>query len=402
MKTAGANLCVLLERPIVRNSKKALPKKQKFLATNKFILTLVVAVTMSFSAKAQDPTFSQFYLNKTYLNPAYAGYTKDLSAYFQTRYQWTHVPGEFATNTAGFNVGSAHSRMGYGMQFYDNVEGEGRLHTSSAAFQTSINIPGRYDNTFGRKMYGRKYILSVGFQAAVSQKTIDWSKLTFTDQLDPYAGLINQASQLSPSTEVSNIMVDVSTGVRFRTEIDKKGSFISTGAAAFHLNRPTESFLNYEARIDPRYTFHFFTHLQTRKFANDPRYFSVGYVFDKQQVLQTNTVYLARDISKQFTIGVGLRRKLVFNVDKNVDSFIIQSTFNAKGLVIGYSYDLTVSSLQVSNSYGTHEFGIVYIFEGKHLKKRRSGGKSKYRSAEDCFYLNKAAKKSNSRGFVKP
>lgn len=345
---------------------------------------LLLMVFLALGAKAQDPTFSQFYLNKTYLNPAYAGYTKDLSLGFQSRYQWTHIPGVFLTTTASLNVGSPGTRLGYGVQLYNNVEGEGRLMTQSGCLQVSYNLPGRFGRGMGKKMYGKKYILSFGMQGAVSQKSIDWSKFTFTDQLDPYDGLVKQNTSLQLGKETSNIIYDLSAGLRYRAEFDRKGSYVSLGTAIFHLNQPKESFFDFESTLDPRYTVHAFVHFQTKKYQNNPLYLSVGYVFDKQQVLQTNTMYLAKDINKAITLGVAFRRKEVFNVDHNNDSFIMQFTYSKKGLMVGYSYDITVSSLGVYNTYGTHEVGIIYTFDGVGFKKSNKR-KDKH---EDCFYMN--------------
>lgn len=343
-------------------------------------------------AKAQDPIFSQFYLNKTYLNPAYAGWTKDFSFGFQSRLQWTQIPGVFSTNTAFINFGSTKSRLGYGFQFYSNTEGEGRLNTKYGSFLISYNLPGRFGNWLGNRMYGKKYIVSFGMQGAVGQKSIDWSKFTFTDQLDPYQGLISQRTALTQGAETSNIIYDLGAGIRAKAEFGKKESYISLGAAMFHLNEPKESFFGFYTTLQPRYTGHFFIHFQTQKYVNDPRYLSIGYVFDRQQVLQTNTIYISRDIMKNFIIGIGFRRKLVFNVDRNNDSFIMQFTFKRKGLLMGYSYDLTISSLSVSNTYGTHEIGLIYIIAGSGFGKKKNNGKSK-KKAEECFFLYKKGPK---------
>jgi type IX secretion system PorP/SprF family membrane protein len=339
---------------------------------------------LSIRVYGQDPVFSQFYLNKTYLNPAYAGYTQDFSIGFQSRHQWTHIPGVFLTNTAAVNFGSPSTRLGYGFQFYDNTEGEGRLNTRSGCVQLSYNLPGRFGRKFGNKMYGKKYIVSFGMQGSIGQKSIDWSKFTFTDQLDPYEGLVLQNTALVQGQESSNIIYDLSAGIRARSEFGRRGSFVSLGAAMFHLNSPKESFFGFHTTLDPRYTGHFFIHFQTRKYMNNPSFLSIGYVFDRQQVLQTNTVYVAKDLTKNFTVGAAFRRKLVFNVDQNNDSFILQFTFQTNSLILGYSYDLTVSSLSVTSTFGSHEIGLIYTFRDSRLKKRQKPRNDK----EECFFLN--------------
>lgn len=346
-------------------------------------ILIILLWVLSIKMYGQDPVFSQFYLNKSYLNPAYAGYTKDFSVGFQSRYQWTHIPGVFLTNTAYLNFGSPSTRLGFGIQFYDNTEGEGRLNTRSGAFQLSYNLPGRFGNKLGNKMYGKKYIISIGLQGAIGQKSIDWTKFTFGDQLDPYEGLIKQRTALTQGTETSNIIYDISAGIRARSEFGKRRSYISFGIAMFHMNNPKESFFGFYTTLDPRYTGHFFIHFQTKKFVNNPSYLSIGYVFDRQQVLQTNTLYIAKELGKYFTLGVAFRRKLVFNIDHNNDSFIMQFTLRNKSFTIGYSYDLTVSSLGISSTYGSHEIGLIYVFKGSKLKKRNKP----IGEDQECFFL---------------
>src|SRR5690606_26008845 len=77
--------------------------------------------------QAQDPVFSQFNLNKNYLNPAYAGYSGDLSIGVNSRMQWNNIPGKFSTNTFNANIGCGPGRFGLAVTGYDHVEGEGYL-----------------------------------------------------------------------------------------------------------------------------------------------------------------------------------------------------------------------------------------------------------------------------------
>ena len=351
--------------------------------SSKFKWVFIICIC-ALGANAQDPTFSQFYLNKTYLNPAYAGHTKDLGVGFQSRYQWTGVPGMFNTTTAHMNIGNAGTGMGYGLQLYNNVEGEGRLRTQTAAMQASYNTAGRFGRQLGKKLRGRKYILSFGLQGAVSQKSIDYTKFTFTDQLDPYDGIVQNRTALPQGGDVSNIIIDVSAGIRYRFEVDRRGSYVSLGAAMFHMNKPQESFYGYEAYLQPRYTGHMFYHFQTKKFVNNPSYLSIGYVVDKQQVLQTNTIYIAKDLVKYFTLGFAFRRMNIIQFDHNNDSFITQFTFSKDNLTVGYSYDVTVSSLGAFNTYGTHELGIIYVISGTELKRR----KKRTDRHNDCFFMD--------------
>ncbi|GAB5558233.1 MAG: hypothetical protein SchgKO_24460 [Schleiferiaceae bacterium] len=334
-------------------------------------------------AYGQDPVMSQFSLNKSFLNPAYAGYGKDLIVAAQSRFQWTHVPGAFVTNTFSADIGCPRSRLGFGLIAYDRYEGEGFLHSTNISGQVSVNLPGRFKKLFGNKMYGKKYIFSAGLQMGVGQKQIDWSKLTFADQYGIYTGFTGDPSLVQPQNRESNQVFDMSAGIRGQFEFGKRGSYVSFGGAVFHINRPVESFLGSENRLEPRYTLHFFTYFQTKKFSNNPDFLSVGLVFDAQQGLTTNNLLVYKDIYSFGKVGLGFRRQNFVLIDQNVDAIILQGLVEYNQFTFGYSYDFTISEFGPQRSFGTHEIGITYRFKDTYLCKGK-GGKDKL----DCFFLN--------------
>ncbi len=351
----------------------------------RLLLTLGLLAWAVF-AHAQDPVFSQFNLNKNYLNPAYAGYSEDLSLGLNSRFQWANVPGKFSTNTFNLNAGCGQGRVGLALLGYDHTEGEGYLNTRNANFQMSVNFPGKLGHWVGRKMYRNKFITSGGLSIGVGQKTIDWSKLTFSDQFSPYQGFLNQPSVVSGYGTTSNMIFDVSAGIRTQAEINRKGSYVSFGASAFHINRPVETFFDHDSRLAPRYTFHFFTYFQLKKFVNKPNYFSVGMISDNQAYLRSNTIMIAKDIDRYAKINLGFRRQNFILIDRNVDALIIQGLVSFGGFTIGYSYDVTISQLGAHRSYGTHEIGIAYSIRGFGLCRGKGKGRGR-KSHDNCFML---------------
>ncbi|WP_417588741.1 PorP/SprF family type IX secretion system membrane protein [Owenweeksia hongkongensis] len=336
--------------------------------------------------QAQDPVFSQFNLNKNYLNPAYAGYSGDLSIGVNSRMQWNNIPGKFSTNTFNANIGCGAGRFGLALTGYDHVEGEGYLHSQNAAVQMSVNLPGKLGRMFGRKLRRQKYIMSGGISVGVGQKTLDWDKLTFSDQYSAYQGFSGQPSAAHGYSEASNTIFDLSAGLRMQAEINRKGSYVSFGGAIFHLNKPVETFYDSDNRLPPRYTFHFFTYLQTKKFTNKPNFLSVGMISDNQQNLRTNTFMMAKDVQHWGKVSMGFRRQNFLLVDRNVDAVILQGLVSFGGLTLGYSYDITISKLGPHNTFGTHEIGIAYNFSGFGLCGGGKKGKGK-KSADNCFML---------------
>ena len=78
-------------------------------------------------------------------------------------------------------------------------------------------------------------------------------------------------------------------------------------------------------------------------------------------------------------------RKEIFSITKDHESIILHSVVTYKNFTFGYSYDMTISELGIDNSYGTHEFGLIYTFKGVSLCGGKSNPSSK---ADDCFFLD--------------
>lgn len=317
---------------------------------------------------AQDPVFAQYYLNQNYLNPAFAGYTNDLSVTLNTRMQYMRVPGVLATNTLSANIAcDEETKLGIGAILYDHVEGEGLLHTTAFASQFSANFPFHYQSGYTR----HKGLISWGMQLGAGQKYIDWSRLNFTDQYSPYFKGIQNPTNVAPQERASNIFLDAGAGVRgiFQYGEKIKPKFLSFGAAMFHINRPVQTFFNADLKLEPRYSFYVFSYFgdNIRGRQRDLRYLSVGMLMDLQQGMRSNTLSVYKDANEYFTGGVSWRRQNFLLVDRNVDAVILHILLNYKELTFGASYEWTVSTLGEEKTFGTLEFGLQYRFEGTNL-----------------------------------
>lgn len=345
-------------------------------------VVILICISVSYTASGQDPAFSLFNINHIYLNPAFTGGTGEISAGLNTRAQWTRVPSRFQTNMAYVQGGCPNWNLGLGLRLYDDTEGEGYMRNTNAAALIAVHLPGRFGRGLNA-LRNKKFIWSFGMQLAVGQRRLDWEDLVFSDQLDPYLGLYVDQSQVNPQNEVSNLVFDVGLGTRFRFSFGDRGSHMSLGVAAFHVNKPIESFFNMETRLLPRYTGYFYTHFQTSKFTNNPHYLSIGWVMDRQQVLHTNTFNINYDVATNLMLGAAYRKKYILVFDDDFDSFILSFTYNIGGLTLGYSYDFTLPNLGVENTAGTHEIGIVYRFKGTSLCRGRRRARS-----IDCYDLD--------------
>ncbi|MBM3453456.1 MAG: type IX secretion system membrane protein PorP/SprF, partial [Bacteroidetes bacterium] len=69
----------------------------------KNILIPVIIFLVSFESVAQDPTFTQFYANPIYLNPAFAGSHGCARIASNYRNEWPQLTGNYVTYAAAYD-----------------------------------------------------------------------------------------------------------------------------------------------------------------------------------------------------------------------------------------------------------------------------------------------------------
>jgi len=330
----------------------------------------------------QDPVFAQYYLNQNYLNPAFAGFTNDLTVNLNSRSQYLRIPGLLMSHTASANIScEEETRLGVGILTYHHVEGEGYLQSLNLSGQLSANFPFKFRSSSRAKR--NKGLISVGIQFGAGQKYVDWDRLTFSDQYTPYADGIIGPSNIGQRVTSSNVFLDAGAGIRSSLEFGNgiKPRFISFGAAVFHLNRPVQTFFESQVPLEPRFTFFVFSYLgnSLRGRARDLRYWTIGSLADYQQGLRSHTLSLYKDVNQYITLGVSGRRQNFLLVDRNVDAVIPHFIINfgdlisrKSGLTLAVSYEWTVSTLGEEKTFGTIEFGLSWRFNGRNLCNSRT------------------------------
>ena len=139
----------------------------------------IFCVFLSTLCFSQDPSFSQFYANRTYLNPAFTGLDNGVSVAAVSRLQWLSADRGFRTYGMSFEIKRPFINSGFGIQLFQDEEGIGELKNTSIGLSYSYTIPLR-----------NHHEIKIGLQGRWVQKSIDWSKLVFSDQLDPVHGNI--------------------------------------------------------------------------------------------------------------------------------------------------------------------------------------------------------------------
>ncbi|MBP5994073.1 MAG: type IX secretion system membrane protein PorP/SprF [Crocinitomicaceae bacterium] len=294
-------------------------------------LILLGLFYVSFHSMAQDPTFTQFYSNPVYLNPALAGSSGCPRIALNYRNQWPQLTGNFITYAAAYDTYAKNLSGGVGIMAMHDQQGQGTIQTSMIAGTYSYYLK-----------VNRKFRIMFGGQAAYFQKYLDWSKLTFGDMIDPRRGFIYQTGDV-PRGDGSHGFFDVSAGM---VGFTKNFYF---GVAAHHLNRPDESMILGDSRLPIRITGHMGANI---KLGQRGRYSS-------STTLMPNVIYQYQNGFQQFNIGAYLKYE-AFTIGawyRNRDAFIVSLGITTEKFRIGYSYDLTVSQLGGVTG-GSHEISM--------------------------------------------
>jgi type IX secretion system PorP/SprF family membrane protein len=292
------------------------------------VLSTLILIAFTLALKAQDPHFTQFNRSNIYLNPASVGTLKSWTVSHQYRNQWPKLSGDYITHNAAVQYGFNKALKGIGVYAVNDVAGSGAIS------MTRLAVP----LAFGFKIKDL-FQLNIGVEAAYQQKSIDLTMLTFGDMIDDSLGFVTPSNQIEPSTAVG--ILDFAAGMEIQV------SKLKFGLSGRHLTQPNESFFDGESKLPFRLT----------TYANYD--FSVGEIltitpsvlFHQQRDFQ-NVVVTTTTTYRFIKVMLGYRRN---------DAFLMGLGVKFKRLDVGYSYDLTTSSLS-SATGGAHEFGIRFRF----------------------------------------
>ena len=302
----------------------------------------VFALFFVINVSAQDPEFTQFYANPIYLNPAFAGTNICPRVNLNWRNQWPGVSGTFITYSASFDQ---HSEAIHG--------GLGLLVTTDQAANSlqTTRVSGMY--SYQLKI-SRKFSIRMGMEATFFQKTLDWSKLTFGDMIDPRRGFVLQTGDQPRGGSTAGL--DFSAGFLGFSE-----SFYF-GFAAHHLTQPNESLIKEQSKLPMKLTAH--------AGAMIPLAGAASQYQTEDAMISPNIIYRRQADFQQLNMGLYVKKgPLLGGVwYRNRDAFIVLLGIQSDNLKIGYSYDVTISKLANATA-GSHELSFQINFNCRPKKK---------------------------------
>jgi type IX secretion system PorP/SprF family membrane protein len=359
---------------------------------NNYIFFLLLASFFFFwkteELKSQDIHFSQYQQTSQLVNPALTGALSVLRATVIYKNQWGSVTSPY--KTFGVSVenrfkskpkkGAAlpakdeipFRRFAAGLSFYSDKAGDGNMGTTQANLSFATFVPTSLNSS-----------LSGGVQVSIIQRSVDLSKLRFTDQ---YNGTTYDPSISNGeiSSSQSFVYPDIAAGVNwnygFSESLKEEQAKLKAniGASVYHINTPKQEFLiGSKDKVDMKYVVHadFLIGLKQPNLALAP---SIIYTLQgpvRELLLGAmikyyfveGPMYYGSKASSAIGFGISYRNK-----DAAIASLLLE--YGHYGL--GVSYDINNSNLNnVSRGKGGPEVFLRYVapnqFGISHKPKRR-------------------------------
>jgi type IX secretion system PorP/SprF family membrane protein len=303
------------------------------------ILLLFLLMASSPLLAQQTAHYTQYIFNGLVINPAYAGSKGVLHVSGMYRSQWTGLEGAPTTQTLSVDGAVLKNKVGLGLHVInDQLGAQGQKSAyGSAAFRVSLGPVAR---------------LALGLAGGASQIYTDGRKLRPIDNNDSYI----------PETYQGYWLPDAKAGLFFNTE-------------RFFMGLSAANLIGFRNKFVVTPTRHF--------------YFTTGYVFDLSEMLRFKPSVLLKEdfkspanldvnafllVGDRLWLGGSYRRGVkLYNqqayeegLDSNNAWAMISEVYLSPRIKVGYSYDVTLTSLR---SYASHEVSLGFYFYKKEEAK---------------------------------
>lgn len=307
----------------------------------KFFLLPVFFLLYQVSVAQNSPVFSHFMFFKQLKNPASVGSENALDIAALYRAQWVGVKGNPSAQALSVQSPLNVLNSSAGIFIVNEMQGEERV--------TSAMLTYAYRHSF------KKVNLAGGLSAGILQRAIDGSKLISPE--GNYESGINHGDDFIPDKLASGISFDLNAGIYLNT----KKMFAGISVNNIMESRSSLEWQNLKSEIrNPRYyTAMAGYRIKVGKKLNLLPSVSVETDFINTQA-EFNTILQYKD---NIYGGMSFRG---FAPDLK-DAVVLMAGFRIfKNLKAGYSYDVSLSSLNEANS-GSHEVYLRYTINIKEL-----------------------------------
>jgi len=304
------------------------------------------------SAHAQDFHLSMYDAAPIFLNPAMTGLIETkMRAHAHFRNQWNALAYKpFTTSLVSFDLPK--DKWGFGGQISNMRAGTGNYNVLQILASASYAVPIDKD---------KYHNLSLGLQAGVTQKHIEYGVLSFDSQWTTANG--GSFDKAQPSGENFTGATQFQEAVNFGAlyYYGKQQSRLNpfVGLSAFNLTKPKESFVGGNNRLPRRYYLHSGVRVNISE---------ILYVIPKILLYSQ-----ARIVQQTYALDAGYYFKgekfyalagYTFRVN---DASIIYAGLKKDNYIFKMSYDFNTSTLRgISKTRGAYELSLTWL--GKKVK----------------------------------
>ena len=304
--------------------------------------------------KAQDPQFTQFYAAPMYLNPAFTGVTYEHRFVANYRNQWPGISKAYQTYMASYDYNLSDLNSGLGITLMQDRSGTaGLTHT-----QFGLN----YAYHFKISKFSE---IRLGANLNYNMKRLDFNRLRFNDQINSGSSISLDASNY----EKLNYMDFAAGALLNSTEY-------WLGLSAKHLTQPNSSLIGDKVPLPVSLSLHGgYRFIIEQKSKDLKRYFSPAFNYRHQQKYDQLDIglyyyHLPLNVGLWYR-GLPFKKYSATYPSRESVAILVGFDLSEYNLRVGYSYDITVSKLGISNSLGAHELSIIYEIAKKKKKNKR-------------------------------
>jgi type IX secretion system PorP/SprF family membrane protein len=226
------------------------------------ILSVLLILIAGFQIRAQDVSFSQFYSNPLYLNPAFAGSLGVGRAAVHYRNQWNSFSNAFNTYSVAIDFPVKKLQGGLGFFILNDAQAANSLQSIqlNAVYSVFIEV-------------SENYRLQGAIQAGFHQNSLRIDKLIFPDNLDPFYGNHGVSREIEFLADPNFSFFDFSTGVLLYNQK------MFGGLVVHHLAEPRQSFYQGTSDADVlhrKYTAHFGARLPVFLYGHHRKKFDIS------------------------------------------------------------------------------------------------------------------------------
>lgn len=304
---------------------------------HRYLIILMITIVTETVEAQNAQQFTHFMFNQLVYNPSFAGFDNSLHLNAFYRSQWTGIEGNPVVQSFSVHAPLFIARSNAGLYVVNDQMGAQRVTHFQTAYAYRQPLP------LGN--------LSVGMSAGFFQQQIKGSQLRAPE--GNYESSINHNDNFIPAATTSDMAPEFHLGLY----LNVKGLQVGISANNITASKTIQGtpIDKTEIRFARYYTLHAIYEVQLGR-----RFLLLPSAIMKTDFLLYQTDF---NVLLQYRDNIYLGSSFRGNTRRNMDAVAVMlGTRIIKNLRLGYSYDITLSSLaQVGN--GSHEVYAYYVVE---------------------------------------